>query len=109
MIPAEAVSLYLVGSAIIPTTASPFVLTAWAIVCLIAVIVVRVVGTKDPTKPASTDWAHVVISCIAFLVWLYTLGGLNAAWHIQPQPFIGSLLTFAFTFFAPFVYKGPDA
>lgn len=81
-------------------------LTVWAIVCLAAVIVVRVIGTQDSTAKVPVDWTHVIISCIAFLIWLYTLGSLNAAWHIQQEPVIGSLLTLAFTFFAPFVYKG---
>jgi len=105
MIPAEVVSLYLVGSGFIPRE-QPVVLVVWAVVCLAGVFVVRAYGTADPQSNLSPDWTHVAISAIAFVIWVYTLGGPFAAADLY-EPYVGSLLVLAWTFFVPMVYKGP--
>jgi hypothetical protein len=106
MIPAEVVSLYLVGSGIIPE-AQTTTLTIWAAVCLAGVFVVRIYGTADPAENKPPDWTHIIISAIAFVVWVYSLGGGPfAAWGLA-DPMIGSLLVLAWTFFVPMFYKGP--
>src|SRR6266404_131303 len=46
MIPAESVSLYLVGSGVIPG-GKIVVLGVWIVVCIISVVAVRVFGTAD--------------------------------------------------------------
>lgn len=105
MIPAEVISLYLVGSGFIPAD-QPAVLLIWSIMCLVGVVVIRAYGTTDPTKNLPPDWAHVAISSVAFVIWVYSLGGPFVAmgWYV---PYIGSLLVLAWTFFVPFLYKGP--
>ncbi len=105
MIPAEVISLYLVGSGFIPAD-QPAVLLIWSIVCLVGVVVVRAYGTTDPEKNLPPDWTHVAISSVAFVIWVYSLGGPFAAlgWYV---PYIGSLLVLAWTFFVPYLYKGP--
>ena len=105
MIPGEVVGLYLVGSGFIPKDQS-IVQVVWAIVCLIGVVVIRVYGTADPENNKPPDWVHVAISSVAFLIWIYTLGGPFEAlgWYV---PYIGSLLVLAWTFFVPIFYKGP--
>ena len=105
MIPAEVVSLYLIGNGFIPAGQSVG-LAVWALVCLAGVLALRAYGTADPEANKSPDWVHVVISAVAFVIWVYTLGGPFAAANIY-EPYVGSLLVLAWTFFVPLFYKGP--
>jgi hypothetical protein len=105
MIPAEVVSLYLVGSGFIPE-GQGIVLTIWAVICLIGVVALRAYGTTDPVEKKPPDWVHVAISSIAFVIWVYSLGGPFKAQGLA-VPYIGSLLVLAWTFFVPMFYKGP--
>ncbi len=114
MVPTEVIGLYLVGSGIIPSS-DTIVLTLWSLICLVGVIAMRVWGTTDTTTtpPQPTDWVHVAISAVAFIIWLLSLGGgpfangaVFAAAHEQ-TPYFGSLLVLAWTFFVPIFYKGP--
>lgn len=109
MIPAEVISLYLVGAGLIPGDVSPWYITGWSIFCLAGVILVRALGTQDKAAKLDVDWIHVVISVVAFAIWIFTLGGPFAAWNLHVPLFIGSLLVLAWTFVVPFLYKGPDA
>lgn len=105
MIPAEVLSLYVVGSGLIPP-GEPLVLAIWAAVCLVGVICLRAYGTADPANSKPVDWIHVMISSVAFVIWVYTLGGpfIEYGLHVA---YIGSLLVLAWTFFVPIFYKGP--
>src|SRR5206468_580417 len=105
MIPAEVVSLYLVGTGFIPE-AHRYMLIAWAVVCLVGVLVIRAYGTADPIRDKKVDWIHVAISSVAFVVWVYTLGGPFKAFDMH-VPYVGSLLVLTWTFFVPVFYKGP--
>ena len=112
MVPAEVIGLYLVGSGLIPHDQS-LVLTIWALVCLAGVVAIRMWGTADAAAGQPTDWTHVAISAVAFIIWVYTMGGGPfasgaplAAAH-ESAPYVGSLLVLAWTFFAPIFYKGP--
>jgi len=114
MVPTEVIGLYLVGSGLIPGS-DTFVLTLWSLICLIGVIAMRVWGTTDTATNQPTDWTHVAISAVAFIIWLLTLGGgpfatggIFAAAHEQ-APYFGSLLVLAWTFFVPIFYKGPTS
>ena len=107
MIPAEVISLYLIGTGFIPAGKSG-VLAVWAIVCLGGVLALRAYGTADSEAGQKPDWVHVVISMVAFAIWVYTLGGPFAAANIY-EPYIGSLLALAWTFFVPIFYRGPAA
>ena len=107
MIPAEAVSLYLAGVGIIPRDQDG-ALMGWSAFCLLVVIIVRVIGTSDRRAGIKPDWIHVAISVIAFLVWLYSLGGPFVSLGIH-VPYIGSLLVLAWTFLAPVLYPGPKS
>jgi hypothetical protein len=107
LIPTEVVSLYMVGTGMIPPK-SIEVLLLWPMICLIGVVVVRRFGTSDPAQGVPPDWVHVGISSVAFMIWTYSLGGPFAYYGLH-IPYIGSLLIMTFTFFVPYVYKGPQA
>ena len=111
MIPAEIISLYLVGSGLIPDDLLPqdrgVALGVWALVCLVGLVIVRAYGTADLPNNLPVDWRHVAISSVALLVWVYSLGGPFEAFNLH-IPFVGSLLVLAWTFFAPVFYKWPQ-
>jgi hypothetical protein len=102
MIPSEVIALYLVGAGVIPQPVR-FALLAWSLVCLVAVVLVRSLGSRDPEKGAGPQWSSVAISSMAFVIWLYSLGGVFAAFGVY-VPYFGSLLVLAFTFFVPLIY-----
>ena len=104
MIPAEVVGLYLIGSGIIPESQRVGLLV-WSIFCLICVVVIRALGTADPEKNQTPQWSAVFISSGAFVIWLYSLGGVFELYDLH-VPYIGSLLVLAWTFFVPIIYKG---
>jgi hypothetical protein len=103
MIPGEVVGLYLVGSGVIPQ-GQIVPLAIWTGVCFVAVILVTSYGTSDPKQHVPPDWTHVAISAIAFLIWIYSIGGPFGKYAV---PYIGSLLVLAWTFFIPLLYHGP--
>ncbi len=106
MIPAEVISLYLVGSGLVSHD-PPLVLTIWAALCLAAVVVIRAYGTADSLRKLPPDWVHVAISAVAFVIWVYSLGGPFESYGLHID-YVGSLLVLAWTFFVPLFYKGPQ-
>ncbi len=105
MIPGEVISLYLVGSGFIPQEQA-IGLAIWAIICLAGVIIVRAYGTADQKNNKPPQWGPVAISSVAFVIWVYSLGGPFAAFGLS-APWIGSLMILVWTFFLPIFYKGP--
>jgi hypothetical protein len=105
MIPGEALGLYLVGSSVIPRD-QVVALFVWFLLCLVSVVAVRVFGTRDSRNNLPPDWIHVLISTVAFVIWVYTIGGPFAAFHLE-VPYIGSLAALGWTFFVPMIYNGP--
>lgn len=105
MIPSEILTLYLVGSGMIPDSESRWWLVIWSAVCLVGLIVLRGYGTADRRNGVGPQWASVVLSAVAFVIWVYSLGGPFAAFNLH-KPFLGSLAIMAWTFFVPLWYKG---
>ena len=56
-------------------------------------------------KSGVTDVVQYVVLTIAYVVWIFTIGGPFAQlpWY---QPFMGSVLLGLFTFIVPSIYKG---
>jgi hypothetical protein len=105
MIPSPVIALYLVGVSQIPT-GQAIGLVVWSVICLAGVIILMTYGTADPQKNKKPDWVHISISSVAFIIWVYAMGGPFAAFNLQ-IPWIGSLAVLAYTFFVPIFYKGP--
>jgi hypothetical protein len=103
MIPSEVISLYLVGSGLIPRS-RPTLLTTWSVVCLVGVVVARAFGTRDPRRGLPPQWPVVALSSGAFIVWLYAIGGPFVHFPSIYDPIVGSLLVLAWTFFIPYIY-----
>ena len=112
MIPAEVVSLYIVGAGIvssgIPLDSQTTYLMVWAVICLIGLFAIRIYGTADAAENLPPDWTHIIISVIAFGIWMYSLGSLSPFAAVA-NPVIGSLLILVWTFFVPIFYRGPKS
>jgi hypothetical protein len=104
MIPTEVVGLYLVGNGVIPTEERVARL-GWPVVCLIGLLVLRIYGTRDPETGEKAQWVTVLISAVAFVIWIYTLGGPFQLLGVY-KPYVGSLLVLVWTFFVPIFYRG---
>jgi len=107
MVPLEVVSFYLAGLPFIP---EKHVLghILWAVAGLAGVFVARFFGTRESERGRSTDWVVLVLSMIAFLLWVYNLGGPFKAAGIY-IPAVASISVMVWTFFVPFFYKGQAA
>lgn len=105
MIPGEVVGLYMIGSGFIPADQMRPWLIVWAIICFIAIFVIRIFGTADPAKDKGPQPIPVLIAAGAFVIWLYWLGGPFVLFGIH-RPFIGSLLVLLWSFIIPIFYKG---
>jgi hypothetical protein len=107
MIPAEIVGLYMIGSGFIPSD-QPLVLIIWSAVCLVLLIILRIWGTADPAAGKPSQPVPVFISAIAFVIWLYWLGGPFSAYpdHNLHVEFVGSLLVLVWSFIVPIFLKG---
>jgi len=102
LIPAETVSVYLAGHNVIPADdhITPVV---WGCFCLIGVVLIRWLGTKEPGR--GPQIGTVCISAIAFVIWMYSMGGPFVQFGLY-VPYIGTLLILAWTFLTPLFYRG---
>ena len=104
MIPGEVVAFYLGGAGIIPKE-YPWVLVIWALIGLIGLIGIRSFATSDPDKNLGPQWPAIIISAIAYFIWLYAIGGPFASFDLY-LPWLATLLVSAWTFLVPIFYRG---
>jgi len=104
MIPGEIVGVYMVGAGFIPE-ADRSLLAFWAATCLVLVVIVRIFGTRDPAANLPYQKFPVFVSAVAFVIWVYTLGGPFAKYGLY-VPHYGSLAVLLWTFVIPIFYKG---
>jgi len=108
LIPAEVTAIYVAGTGVIPSEVKTGLLV-WAIFCLGCTILFIANESKTvegkPEVKLPIDWAHVAISAISFVIWVYALGGpfielgIHYAW-------IGTLAIIGWTFLVPYFYHG---
>lgn len=103
LIPSEVISLYLVGKGVIEGESS--LLLAWTVFCLIGVMLIRLYGTADPEKNLKPQLSAVFVSCISYLIWIYSMGDIFSDYKIY-LPKLSSLLVLGWTFVIPYLYKG---
>ena len=104
LIPGEVIGLYLAVAGPIPKE-YPVALVVVSLLCLLAVVVARAWQTADPVHHKPPQWGAVGISCLAFAIWLYSIGGPFAAYGLQ-VPWVATALVAFFVFFIPYLYKG---
>lgn len=104
LIPSEIVGLYMVGSGFIPEDQHVGAVV-WAVFCFAMLIASRIYGTSDSAQNLPPQPVPIVLACVAFMVWIYWLGGPFTAYHMHVG-WVGSLLVLAVSFIAPIFYKG---
>lgn len=104
MIPGEIVGLYMIGSGFIPVNEQTGRII-WVILCFIFLIIIRIIGTSDPAAKKAAQPIPVFVAAIAFLIWIYWLGGPFSAYSWYKQ-WIGSLGVLVWSFLIPVIYKG---
>ena len=74
-IPAEVVALYLGATNVVPLKDPSHWTALWIIagLCAVCTPIYMYVATKEGCKP--TLWSQILISSIAFLVWVFAIGG----------------------------------
>jgi hypothetical protein len=104
MIPAEVVGLYVIGNGFIPQDKA-LGSALWCVFCFLMVFVVRVYGTRDPKQKKRAQPIPVLVSAVAFVIWVYSLGGPFTKYNIY-YPSVGSLAVLVWSFLIPIFYKG---
>lgn len=105
MIPGEIIAAYTAGAAVVPSEHSKW-LIAWALFCGALLIVIRCQATKDPATKKCQK-AAVAFSFVAFVIWLYVIGGpFEAIYGEDFETWPGTLMAIGWTVLVPLVYKG---
>jgi hypothetical protein len=104
MIPGESTAVYLAGLGVIPTQQT-LAAIIWALVGLVITFIVKTQQTDPRTgsqlSVKQLDWNQVIVSVVAFLVWIYAIGGGPFAalgWHV---PWVATLLVLVYTYAMP--------
>lgn len=119
LIPAEVIGLYLVGKGIIASgqaSETPLIYwVVWTVFCLIAVLIVRLLGTADPNPakaegqpqkpPQPSQIPAVLIACISYVLWIYSMGDVFDLLDLY-EPKLAALMMLSWTFVVPYFYKG---
>ncbi|HLG41681.1 MAG TPA: hypothetical protein VI461_18520 [Chitinophagaceae bacterium] len=105
MIPGEIVGLYMIGNGIIPSTNSIFQFI-WIVICTILIVVIRIYGTSDQEEKLPAQPVPVAIATIAFVIWVYWLGGPFITYKLHVS-WLSSILVLLWSFIIPYFYKGP--
>lgn len=96
-IPAEIIALYLGVANVIPTTDPSYHLALWIVFLLVTACtpVYMYLVTREAGQP--TLWSQVVISSIAFPVWVFAIGGPFAffPWYASKHWIAAIVITFA--------------
>ncbi len=112
LIPAEIISIYMIGKGVIPNTQASSGETAswiWAGVCLLLLLFFRIKASSSSGKLADAQWPSVFISSISYLIWLYNMGGiLDSMSFYEHYKYIGALAILVWTFLVPYFYKGEE-
>jgi hypothetical protein len=104
MIPGESAAIYVGGLGVIPQD-QPVAAIVWALIGLIITLIVKSQQT-DPRTGAQVsmqnlEWNQIIVSAIAFVVWVYALGGGPFQALGLYVPWIATLLVLGYTYAMP--------
>jgi hypothetical protein len=98
-IPAEIIALYLGAANVVPSTDPSFHAAIWiiAILTTLCTPIYMYFSTRETGQP--TLWSQIVISSIAFPIWVFAIGGPFRffSWYEQKR-WVGALVITFFTF-----------
>jgi len=101
LIPAEVVAAYIAVFQIMKSTKSE----KWVYWLVFFLLLFANILYKKQVKV--TDWRQWLITSIAYILWVFSLGGPIPGFHIgnQDPVVLSSILVPVFTLFVPFIYK----
>lgn len=104
MIPGESTAIYLGGLGVIPQ-GQVLGMVIWALVGLIITLAVKAQQT-DPRTGAKIaikelEWNQIIVSAVAFIVWVYAIGGGPFGALGLHQPWVSTLLVLGYTYAMP--------
>ncbi|KAB8154292.1 hypothetical protein EZY14_007590 [Kordia sp. TARA_039_SRF] len=103
LIPAEIVSIYILGQNLIPERDKE-VLLGFTVICSILLVVIRYQATKEEEE-SKTQWMAIIISLISFLIFVYSIGSLFELYDLKER-WIATLMMAFWVFIIPIIYKG---
>jgi uncharacterized membrane protein HdeD (DUF308 family) len=109
LIPAEVISVYLAGLALIPASlpeSQKIAPLAWLGICFLFVIIARYAMTTD--KNTSPDWKIIGLSVVSFVIWTYSMGGPWESTSVYIS-WLGGLAVIAWTFLVPYCFRDEAA
>jgi hypothetical protein len=98
----------MIGTGFLPVGSLAFS-SAWAGLCLLLVFWVRIYGTADPKNGKASQPVPVGIAAVAFVIWVFWIGGPFTNLNIPNRERIASLAVLVWSFVIPIKYKGPDS
>ena len=104
MIPGESAAIYVGGLGVIPSDQAGAAIV-WALIGLIITLIVKAQQT-DPRTGAQVsvqnlEWNQIIVSVIAFIVWVYALGGGPFEVLGLYVPWVATLLVLGYTYAMP--------
>jgi hypothetical protein len=109
-IPSDVVGTWLAGSGVIQSNAQGGSRAGLLWLLFVVGLVLSFFWTRkqtmEPGKP--TAWQQIVLSCVAFVVWVFAIGGPFAEWSLY-QPWYGSLLLIVYAATIPLISPPPSA
>lgn len=109
LIPTEVISAYLIGKGVLvsgDTAETPVSYwVGWTIFGFVLVVISRLFGTADPKENQSPQLIAVMIACVSYVVWIYSMGDVFALLNLY-KPQLGVLIMVGWTALTPFLYKG---
>ena len=104
MIPGESTAIYLGGLGVIPQDQA-VAAVVWALIGLVITLIIKAQQidprTGDQMAVQKLEWNQIIVSIIAFVVWVYALGGGPFAALGLYVPWVATLLVLGYTYAMP--------
>ena len=104
MIPGESTAIYIGGLGVIPSDQAVAAIV-WALIGLIITLIVKAQQvdprTGDQVSVQNLEWNQIIVSVIAFVVWVYALGGGPFEALGIYVPWVATLLVLGYTYAMP--------
>ena len=104
LIPGESTAIYLGGLGVIPQDQA-VAAVVWALIGLVITLIIKSQQTDPRTgtqvSVQNLEWNQIIVSIIAFVVWIYALGGGPFAALGLYVPWVAPLLVLGYTYAMP--------
>jgi len=98
LVPSEVIGIFLAGKGYTNKWEG-----IWSAICLALVLVSRIWGTREKSKPI--QWKGVGVSFVSFAIWIYAIGSTILNFKLPDQG-IAYIAVLVWTFVVTCFYKG---